>query len=214
MKNAAIFLIALLLFQPNTASAVTYTYTGTNYDNTGYSSGSSFEPIGYTLRGPYDESMALTFSFTIDGLLAPNTTIRLFDFISPVREVTAFDGIDNFIGSKINDIGPSEVTTDNEGKIVSWYFNVCSISCDTDGIFLESRYKSGTLDESVFFNYQYACNPEPDIQCFASEIAVASASEVGSWSVPLPASLPLLAVGFLGAGFWGRRRKASRYIPD
>lgn len=68
------FFAAILLLVPFSANAVTYQYTGQNYNQLSYSNDGP--PLsGYELRGPYDLSMNVTATVEFDSLLPANSYV-------------------------------------------------------------------------------------------------------------------------------------------
>ena len=85
--------VALLLF-PITANAVTYQYTGQNYNQLSYSNDGPSD--WYELRGPYDLSMSVTASFEFVDPLPANFHYTWDSDPNDPLVYSAFDGI-NFI---------------------------------------------------------------------------------------------------------------------
>lgn len=209
-------------------ASVQLNYIGAAFDAFSYLNTSS-TPDAYALRGSYGSGHQVSAAIVIGDALPSNARVQTFSpsayslttgaaiaYTLDIQSVTVSDGINTY-----NYLDGLVLDTDASGQIVAWDF----VSYRGGPDFQSVSSRSGVSDKAEYnYTYQYFCPPNPSCQTsgwgLGGEVASASTTQTGSWSigtalsltnsavtaapVPVPAGGVLLLSG-LGIAAFGRR---------
>ena len=197
-----IFLGLMLVLSTNTANAsVVYKYVGNKYTSA---------------TNPYDTSMNVSGSFTVDSLLINvsgdvTSLISSFNFTDGVHTLTNADQIERF---------RFLLDTNESGQIINWEIGIIELLPPILGATAAGIYSRGIPTIDGFDNDDSGtlrqCNAAAFGECITSEIrnigrgSVSTLNNPGNWSVvPIPAAAWLFGTGLLGLIGVSRRKKLS-----
>lgn len=219
-RNLIMLLLSIIAVMQTAQASVTYTYTGHNFDSF-YSSDGQFQP--------FTTADHISFSFTTDTALAPNTVVGDFTMpllgmmLPPSPLITGWgysDGKRSVTSSDTSGFTQYfDVATDAYGNISQWLIVTPGTNNGAEqfGGQLLSPYVSA-IDAARTPIHDYAFYSQEHILPIgtigALPYAMAGSSIAGSWSVsltavPLPAGFWLMGSTLLGYFKIGRH-KSSR----
>lgn len=192
-----ILLSCILVLNTNAIdAAVTYEYSGNNFTNA---------------TSPYDTSMSVSGSFTVDSLLvnvSGEVSVNSFSFSDGVHTLTSQDIVDVLF----------QFDTDGFGNILNWEIKIDtpppeSLGQTRSGI--RTRGIPNILGFETFdAGYIAQCTSAAFGECRSIETIASGVfnefDNPGSWSiVPIPPALWLFGSGLLGLVGISRRKKSA-----
>lgn len=208
---------AAICFAAGSASAVTLSYDGLNYENIfGSSDGPCAESCSSGVYPDgYNTAMNVTFEFELDRRISPGETLSIFidgSSIGPdILSYTASDGLYTRV------LGNSElsgsITADASGAITEWSL-LLEAGEPVDVDVTRSASDGGDVASHVREYIPVDFEPENSLEVGVA-FFVASVDQPGTWSysdvaaVPVPAGLPLILSGIGLVAFAGRHKRKS-----
>ena len=184
---AAIMGLVLVCGASSAGAVATYVYQGINFD--------MFQDTTPP-DGSYDETMAVSGSFTISAPLAPN----LEEFAVGATVFSFSDGRQTLDDGNSSLFVGGRVWTDGNGDIVEWLF---SLTADADDFFtMRTLNLPGSL---VVDRGTINCDPIECVDLGTNGDGAQVEDNPGTWTlIPEPATAGLLALGLAALGY--RRR--------